>query len=252
MEVTVAASDADGQEPFADVSETHTAVVFFVGDRAYKLKKPIRTSFLDFSTREARAFACQRESELNARFAPDVYLGVAELTDQAGQPCDHLVVMRRMPARRRLAALVGAGEPVADAVRQVARILAAQHAAAPRGPEISAQGSQDALWQRWADNIDQIRPLQRGLLADQDTDEVQRLARRFVHGRAALLGERVGDGRIVDGHGDLLAGDIFCLDDGPRILDCLEFDDRLRFADGGTADDALRREGGGGRARGVA
>ena len=43
-------------------------------------------------------------------------------------------------------------------------------------------------------------------------------------------------GRIVDGHGDLLADDIFCLDDGPRILDCLEFDDRLRWLDG--LDDA--------------
>ena len=38
------------------------------------------------------------------------------------------------------------------------------------------------------------------------------------------------------GHGDLLAGDIFCLDDGPRILDCLDFDDRLRWLDG--LDDA--------------
>ena len=34
-----------------------------------------------------------------------------------------------------------------------------------------------------------------------------------------------------DGHGDLLADDIFCLDDGPRILDCIEFDDRLRHGD---------------------
>jgi predicted kinase len=29
----------------------------------------------------------------------------------------------------------------------------------------------------------------------------------------------------------LLADDIFCLDDGPRILDCIEFDDRLRYGD---------------------
>jgi predicted kinase len=51
-----------------------------------------------------------------------------------------------------------------------------------------------------------------------------------------LLRARISDGRIVDGHGDLLADDIFCLDDGPRILDCLEFDDKLRWLDG--LDDA--------------
>ena len=68
-------------EPYVDVSEAHSAVVFFVGDRAYKLKKPVNLGFLDFSTPEARAAACQREAELNRRFAPDVYLGVMEVRD---------------------------------------------------------------------------------------------------------------------------------------------------------------------------
>ena len=42
----------------------------------------------------------------------------------------------------------------------------------------------------------------------------------------------MADGRIVDGHGDLICDDIFCLPDGPRVLDCLEFDDSLRYLDG--------------------
>ena len=69
-----------------------------------------------------------------------------------------------------------------------------------------------------------------------DIDAAQRLTDRFLAGRAELLSARMSAGRIVDGHGDLLADDIFCLDDGPRILDCLEFDDRLRWLDG--LDDA--------------
>ena len=223
-------------EPYADVSETHSAVVFFAGDRAYKLKKPVSLGFLDFSTPEARAAACQREIELNRRFAPDVYLGVVEVRDPAGRVCDHLVAMRRMPASRRLSALVQAREPVGAAVRQVARILAAWHASAPRGPAISEQGSRDALWRRWTDNIEQIRPLQGGVLGESDVDEVQRLAGRFLAGRAPLFDARIRGGRVLDGHGDLLAEDIFCLQDGPRILDCLEFDDRLRWVDG--LDDA--------------
>ena len=74
------------------------------------------------------------------------------------------------------------------------------------------------------------------LLADAGLAEVERLARRFISGRSPLFDERIRAGRIVDGHGDLLADDIFCLDDGVRILDCLEFDDRLRWLDG--LDDA--------------
>ncbi len=99
---------------------------------------------------------------------------------------------------------------------------------APRSRAIREQGSRDALCRRWKDNIEQIRPLQGGVLGESDVDEVQRLAQRFLAGRAPLLEARIRGGRVVDGHGDLLTEDIFCLPDGPRILDCLEFDDRLR------------------------
>lgn len=222
--------------PFADVAETHSAVVYFAGDRAYKLKKPIRTGFLDFSTARLRAAACERETELNRRFAPDVYLGVAQVTDPGGQVRDHLVVMRRMPPQARLSTLIEEGRPVGDAVRQVARILAAQHACADRNPRITEQGGRDATWHRWKDNVDQTRELAGDILSPGDLDEVERLARRFLDGRGPLFAARAAHGAVVDGHGDLLAADIFCLPDGPRILDCLEFDDTLRWVDG--LDDA--------------
>src|SRR6516162_8464615 len=99
-------SRSEPGEPFAAAAETHTAAVYFAGDRAYKLKKPIRTGFLDFSTTTARAQACHRETELNRRFAPDVYLGVGEFRASAADPAEPLVVMRRMPSGRRLASLV--------------------------------------------------------------------------------------------------------------------------------------------------
>ena len=228
-------------EPWADVAETHSAVVFFTGDRAYKLKKPVSLGFLDFSTPQARAAACARETELNLRFAPDVYLGVAEIRGPDGRICDHLVAMRRMPAARRLSALVRSRAPVAVPLRRVARILAAQHAVAARGPEVAEQGSRDALRRRWAANVDQTRQIQELLAPRQPLEpavieETERLALRFLAGRGPLFDARIREGRVVDGHGDLLADDIFCLDDGPRILDCLDFDDRLRWLDG--LDDA--------------
>lgn len=223
-------------EPYAAASETHSAAVYFAGDRAYKLKKPVRTGFLDFTTVGARAEACRRETELNRRFAPDVYLGVGQLRALAEEPAEPLVVMRRMPAGRRLASMVRSGQPVAEPLRQVARQLAVQHAAAARNSEITRQGSRDALLGRWCDNLAEIRELAESPDGELDVTEIGRLAERFLAGREPMLAERMQAGRVIDGHGDLLADDIFCLDDGPRILDCLEFDDRLRWLDG--LDDA--------------
>ena len=60
---------------------------------------------------------------------------------------------------------------------------------------------------------------------------VEELARRYLDGRGRLFAARIAQGKTCDGHGDLLADDIFCLDDGPRILDCIEFDDQLRYGD---------------------
>jgi aminoglycoside phosphotransferase family enzyme/predicted kinase len=228
-------TDSPENGPFVAVRETHVGVVFLVGELAYKLKKPVRTAFLDFSTRQRRLEACRREVELNRRLAPDVYLGMAEVTGVDGRPCDHLVVMRRMPEEQRLATLLSAGAPVDDAVRQLARMLAVFHAGARRGPQITAEG-RDALRARWLDHFVDLRRFHGTVLDGALMVELERLALCFLDGREPLLATRQRAGRIVDGHGDLLTSDIFCLDDGPRVLDCLEFDDRLRYLDG--LDDA--------------
>jgi len=185
--------------PWGQVAGTHSAVVFFAGDRAYKVKKPVSLGFFDFSTLEARTASCAREAELNLRFAPDVYLGVAEIRGPGGRVCDHLVVMRRMPAARRLSALVCSHVPVARPLRQVARILAVRHAEAARSPQIDQQGSRDALHRRWADNIDQTRQIQErlaphGLPGPAVTGEIERLASRFLAGRAPLFDARIREG----------------------------------------------------------
>lgn len=218
----------------AGVCETHTATLFFVGDRAYKVKKPVDLGFLDYTTVTARRTACEREVCLNSRFAPDVYLGLGEFRGPGTEIPEPLVVMRRMPEDRRLSHLVREGAVVDGVLRTVARHLAMWHAAAPRGPDVDAQGTRDALSARWEASFAQVR----ALAADGSGPEcdIERLVRRFLAGRRRLFDTRIEQGRVVDGHGDMLAEDIFCLDDGPRVLDCLEFDDRLRHVDG--LDDA--------------
>jgi aminoglycoside phosphotransferase family enzyme/predicted kinase len=220
-------------EPAA-VAETHISWVFFAGERAYKLLKPVATPFLDFSTPELRERACRREVELNRRLAPDVYLGVSPLLE-GDRVADHLIVMRRLPASRRLSRLAGTAEFL-DRVREVARTVAVFHARLPPDPDAARVSNRDAVLTLWTEqNLDQMTGLtgpdgrevhDAGVLA-----EIRHRAVRYLEGREELFDRRIAEGHAVDGHGDLLADDIFCLDDGPRILDCLAFDDDLRRGD---------------------
>lgn len=214
------------------LAETHSSIVFFVADRAYKAKKPLDLGFLDFRTVAARRTACHREVALNRRLAPDVYLGVADLHDVDGSVCEHLVVMRRMPPDRRLATLVTEGADVEGALWDVAHLLGAFHGRAERTPAAADAAGIDATRARWRTNTEALRDLEDPGLDRATLERVQELADAYLDGRGPLFATRVAAGRAIDGHGDLLADDIFCLDDGPRVLDCLEFDDALRLGDG--------------------
>jgi hypothetical protein len=216
---------------YSEMHQTRTGVVFLLGELAYKVKKPL-TSFCDFGTVQARAAACLREVELNRRLAPDVYLGVGALPAPGGAEGEPAVLMARMPADRRLSSRVRSGATVDSDVQLIARRIAVFHEQCGRGPEVAAQGSRDALQDRWNTNLDEARHLDGSALTDTDLQAVAEDSAQFLAGRESLFNRRVEEHRILDGHGDLLADDIFCLDDGPRILDCLDYDDRLRHVDG--------------------
>jgi uncharacterized protein len=222
---------AGGAADAAGVAETHSGLVFFAGDRAYKLKKPVDLGFLDFRTREVREAVCHREVELNGRLAPDVYLGVADVLGPDGQPCDHLIVMRRMPDDRRLSTLVTSGADVMGHLHRLARVIAGFHGRADRHAAADHAAGVDALSARWAANTAGLHEFAPRFVPSDQVDEVDDLARRYLAGRRPLFDRRIAEGRACDGHGDLLADDIFCLDDGPRVLDCIEFDDALRYGD---------------------
>jgi len=53
-----------------ELVETHISWVFLAGDMAYKVKKPVRLDFLDFSTLVRRKYFCEEELRINRCFAP--------------------------------------------------------------------------------------------------------------------------------------------------------------------------------------
>ncbi len=220
-----------GEIAAAEVRETHISWVFLTADRAYKLLKPITTNFLDFGSSDLRCAAAQREVELNRRVAPDVYLGLGDLVEN-GELVDQLIIMRRMPEERRLSRMVD--DPSFDHhVREIARTVAALHAGEPAvtGDRAQAIAGRDAVAGNWEANFADLAAVADELIDSVDYAEAAARARRFLAAQSDLFTRRIDEGFVRDGHGDLLAGDIFCLDDGPRILDCLAFDERLRIGD---------------------
>src|SRR5262245_59455826 len=123
-----------------ETKETRLSWVFLTDTQAWKLKKPVRYDYLDFSAPEARRRNCEEELRLNQRLAPDVYLGTESLTLNEhgelqlagrGEPIDWLVHMRRLPADRMLdRAIADRTVSVAEA-RKVGALLARFYRQAP-------------------------------------------------------------------------------------------------------------------------
>jgi uncharacterized protein len=222
--------EPNGTDPAVRLAETHISVLIFAGDKVYKIRKPVRFDFLDFRHRADRAADCHREVELNRRLSPDVYLGVADLV-MDGEPVDHMVVMRALPDDRQLASLLRGDVALETRLDSIAGTLSSFHATAARSAEISASASPSALEHKWEENLEEVARLGTTALDPSVETEIRGLVARWLSSHRALLETRIADGQICDGHGDLQASDIFCLDDGVRILDCLEFSDTLRWDD---------------------
>jgi aminoglycoside phosphotransferase family enzyme len=222
--------------------ETHMSWVFLAGDKVYKLKKPVRFPYLDFSTLGRREAACRAELRLNRRLAPDVYLDVVPLTAAAkglsiggpgatvapGAIVDWLVVMRRLDERCALDRCIEERRVEASALDRLVATLGRFYRHARR-PYVSPEG-QLAEWHRGISRdcrvlLDARFDLPAGLVR-----RVERVQRRFLDERTDVLGRRVRERRIVDGHGDLRPEHIW-LTDGIKIIDCLEFNPQLRTVD---------------------
>ena len=217
-------------EAYPVLSETNLSVLFAVDDLVYKVKRPLAFAFVDQRTLADRQRLCIDELALNRRFSPDVYLRVVDIVDD-GQVVDCAVVMRRMPSERSLARLVRAGSAVKPCLRAVARQMARHHAIADRSDDVSAAGTKAAVSELWRLSIDEMRDLVPAVHDSSVLDEIAERSARYLAGRQPLFDQRIARGHIVDGHGDLLADDIYCLDDGPRLLDCLDFAEQFRFGD---------------------
>lgn len=209
--------------------------VFLAGDRVYKLKKPVRFPYLDYSTLAKREAACRAELALNRRLAPDVYEAVTPLTRTArglaiggGEVVDWLVVMRRLDESQTLEHAIETHTLEAAQLDRVVTTLVDFYRRAR--PVFASPATLVGHWRR-------NRAYNKQVLLDPGLNmpaglvrRIDRAQRLFLERRAHLIAGRARDRAIVDGHGDLRPEHIW-LTDPVTIIDCLEFDPSLRAVD---------------------
>jgi uncharacterized protein len=123
--------------------DTHSACVFLAGPHAYKVKRAVRYTFLDFSTLELRREACEAEVRLNRRTAPSLYLGAIPITREpsgrlafggTSTPVEWVVKMQRFPDDALLDRVATEGRLSPAIVRRLADTVATFHARAVPTP----------------------------------------------------------------------------------------------------------------------
>lgn len=227
-----------------EVVQTHISWVFLAGDDVYKVKKPVRFRFLDFSTLARRRHFCAEEVRLNRRLAADVYLGVVGIRPAASgfalcaaddpEVCEVAVHMRRLPQAWLLPGLLARGAVTNATLDAIVDRLAAFHRDAEAVAAADAPGEPERVLAQMADDFAEMERF-RGVTIDAaDDDRIRAFCLDGVRDRADLLRARCAAGRVRDGHGDLHAEHI-CLrppaDGGIAVFDCIEFDPAFRRRD---------------------
>jgi uncharacterized protein len=226
-----------GHPQMVEHLETHISHVFLAGNDVYKLKKPVKFDFLDFSTLDARERACRDELRLNRRLTHDVYLDLIALTQNArgefgfhgtGQVVDWLVHMRRLPTAYALDALIKRGEVHREHIHRLVEVLAGFYGTlAPVA--MTPEDYRSRVLGHVRGNRKTLVMLN-SYLPQSTVKRIHSFQLQLLCLEPGLFDQRVKAGQIVEGHGDLRPEHI-CLCEPPAIFDCLEFNTDLRQID---------------------
>ena len=221
-----------------EVRETHISWVFLAGDRAYKVKKPIRLPYLDYRTPARRLAMCRAEVELNRRLAPDdlprrpgtgpATRGRAALAAADDREAvDFAVEMRRFDEADTLDSRLRAGAAGAGELARLGRRLADSTPARAPSRRTTAPSASSVPWTTPSPRCTvSSAPPGRRLIAARE-----RMAGGILAAAWDELDRRGAGGRIREGHGDLRLEHVILGDLGPAVVDCVEFDPGLRSID---------------------
>lgn len=218
------------------IYRTHISSVIVCGHYAYKLKRPVRLPFVDFSSAALRREDCKRELRMNQRTAPGLYLGIVKITGKTEHPVlkgsgptiDWAVKMRRFKQSALLSRLIARGELSEKHARCLGQHLAEYSIRLPGlAPEVTAKHRTTMTWLLQSlDEILNVFPKQ-GPLA-QNIRAWAKSEETALHG---LLERRRKSGFYRDCHADLHLGNLVKLGKQIIAFDALEFNEELSQID---------------------
>ncbi|HKM51988.1 MAG TPA: ATP-binding protein, partial [Isosphaeraceae bacterium] len=206
--------------------------------------KPVHFRFLDYSSLALRRYFCEEEVRLNRRLAPGVYLGVVPVTwdgvrlhvEQPGSVVEWAVKMRRLPEGATLSAILDRDEPGPGLIEKLAARIAAFHAAAQRSPQIAAECRFDGVARLVRENLGEAAAFVGSIVDAALFRRLQALIEQRLLELRPLFDERALRGVPCDAHGDLRLEHVYLFPEREPpedilIVDCIEFDNRLRTVD---------------------
>ncbi len=221
-----------------DMVETHISQVF-IGDKyVYKIKKEVNFGFLNFSTLEKRKYYCEKEVELNRRFSDGIYLGVVPITfdgrkhsiDSDGEIVEYATKMKRIPDENLLKNKLESNEISEKELEDIAKTIVYNHKKAETNDKIKEFGKIKAVKKNTDENFEQTEKYIGKTIEKKNYNELKKWTENFYKDNKELFERRIKEGKIKDCHGDLHTEHI-CIMDKIHLIDCIEFNERFRYAD---------------------
>jgi uncharacterized protein len=222
----------------AGLKETHISWIILTDDFAYKVKRPVKYSFADFSSPGKRKHFCYKELELNRRLAPDMYLNVLPVTNKMTgtkqkykreEVIDHAVQMKRMDNNKEMDRLLDKGKVTTKHIDSLAKKISDFH---KKARVINNPFNFENLKDDYSD-IKSVGSYVKEMAGGNTEKKIASCIEKsstFLNDNKDLINERVKNNSRKDCHGDLNAYNIFLYDD-PVIFDCIEFNDDFRYID---------------------
>ncbi|CAM5766530.1 DNA-binding protein [Labrys miyagiensis] len=215
--------------------DTHGAIVFLTGERAFKLKRAVRYPFMDLSDADKRREACQKEISVNKAFAPQIYLDAVPITRWGaglqfggeGKVVDWVVRMRRFDENQTLDRLAETGELAPELLAAATQTVLSSHRRAPTRDGLDATNG----LRRYIQQNDEALRENPDLFETDAVSALTRASEAAFEASRDLLIERGRSGFVRRCHGDLHLRNIALIDGRPTLFDAIEFDEAIATCD---------------------
>jgi aminoglycoside phosphotransferase family enzyme/predicted kinase len=221
----------------ARVIQTHISWVILDGSCAYKIKKPVRFSFVDYSTLEKRKHFCEKENQINSMLCPDLYLGTVSIRKKGkkiyigkdGKILDYAVKMRELPQEHRMDHLIQKKGVQYDHVRKIAEILVDFHVKTAQAS--NKFGSIKVIKENFTPSFKAKEIMDKFFSASEKVDKIKEKVNIFLENNEDLFKRRVFEGRIRNCHGDVRTKNIFIHEGQIYLFDAIEFNLKISSCD---------------------